>query len=117
MCLVLLVIGMAAAASHRWGPSSVRAAIRLSPPFDFNDDFYAKNGMDFAQLESLGADSRVGFSAGTKTGSEFGTNPPDWCGTYNWIDDNTNTDPTRGGAHRGIRVTKTTAGRVRDEAR
>ncbi len=114
MGLVLLLLGMAAAAPYRWVPSSVRAAIRLSPPFDFNDDFYTKNGMDVAKLESLGADSRVGFSVGTKTGAEFGTSPPDWGGAYNWIEDNTNTDPTRGGANGGIRVTQTTGGFDKD---
>src|SRR5260370_15248428 len=104
MGLVLLLLGMAAAAPFRWVPSSVRAAIRLSPPFDFNDDFYIKNGMDVARLESLGADSRVGFSPGTKTGGEFGTRPPACGAAYNRIEDNTNTDPTRWGTNYGIRV-------------
>lgn len=120
--LVLPVIGLAAAASFRWEPTLVRAAVKLSPPFDFNDDFYTKNGLCTQPgvngctvgINNLGADSRVGFAPATSTGPEFGTTPSDWGGTLNWIEDNTNTDPTRGGANGGIRVIQTTGGFDKD---
>ncbi len=124
--LTALVIMFALAVSYPWLPASVKAAIKLPPPFDFNDDFYHKNGicLDAAQdanlgctvgiNSSLGPDDRVGFFPGTDTGAEFGTVPSAWNGTINWIDDNTNTDPTRGGARGGIRVTQTTGGFDKD---
>jgi len=121
--LVLLVTVLALAAPYQWLPFSVWAAIKLPPPFDFNDDFYVKNGICTnadssvgctAGINNLGPDSRVGFAAGTDTGPEFGTNPHLFGGKYNWIDDSTNTDPTRGGTRSGIRVTQTTGGFDKD---
>jgi len=121
--LIVIVTVLALTSPYRWLPASVWAAIKLSPPFDFNDNFYAKNGIctnaDPSQgctagINNLGPDSRVGFAAGTDTGPEFGTNPVIFGGKYNWIDDSTNTDPTRGGARSGIRVTQTTGGFDKD---
>ena len=124
--LTTLGIMLALGVSYPWLPASVRAAIKLPPPFDFNDDFYRKNGICLDAVadanlgctvginSSLGPDDRVGFFPGTDTGAEFGTLPSAWGGTINWIDDNTNTDPTRGGARGGIRVTQTTGGFDKD---
>ena len=121
--LTALVIMFALGVSYPWLPATVRAAIKLPPPFDFNDSFYNKNGICInadpnlgctVGINNLGADSRVGFAAGTDTGAEFGTVPSAWNGTVNWIDDSTNTDPTRGGARNGIRVTQTTGGFDKD---
>jgi hypothetical protein len=122
--LTVLAIMLALGASYPWLPASVRAAIKLPPPFDFNDSFYTKNGICItpdANLgcavginTSLGADSRVGFFPGTDTGPEFGTNPPTFGGAYNWIVDTSNSDPTRGGTNGGIRVTQTTGGFDKD---
>lgn len=121
--LIMLVAVLALAASYRWLPASVRAAIKLPPPFDFNDDFYAKNGICTQPsvlngctvgINNLGADSRVGVVSSTKFGGEFGTNPSDFGGAYNWIEDTGNTDPTRGGVNGGIRATQTTGGFDKD---
>ena len=121
--LVILVAGVALAASHRGLRSDLRAAIRLPPPFDFNDDFYAKNGICLdpnslngctVGINHLGADSRVGVVPSTKAGAEFGTTPSDFGGAYNWIEDTGNTDPTRGGVNGGIRATQTTGGFDKD---
>ncbi len=124
--LTALVLVLALSVSYPWLPARVRAAITLPPPFDFNDDFYNKNGICFdpatqsnCQIGSpginhLGADSRIGFAAGTDTGAEFGTVPSQWNGTVNWVQDSTNTDPTRGGAMGGTRATQTTGGFDKD---
>ena len=91
--LTVLVIMFALGAFYPRLPARVRAAIKLPPPFDFNDDFYHKNGICLdpatdANLgctvginSSLGPDDRVGFFPGTDTGPEFGTRPSDWNGT------------------------------------
>jgi len=121
--VIILVGTLALAASYRLLPASVRAAIKLPPPFDFNDEFYAKNGLCtnadatlgcIVGINNLGGDSRVGFAAGTDTGTEFGTTPSSFGGAYNWIVDTSNTDPTRGGINGGIRVTQTTGGFDKD---
>lgn len=122
--LTALVILLALGASYSWLPTRVRAAIKIPPPFDFNDTFYTKNGICITPdpnlgctvgiNTSLGPDSRVGFFRGTDTGLEFGSNPPTFGGTYNWIVDTSNTDPTRGGINGGIRVTQTTGGFDKD---
>ncbi len=111
--LLLLVVGLVLV-SYDGAPRSVRAAIRLSAPFDFNDDFYAKNGVAIAKTQALGPDSRVGFFEASRNGVEFGTNPANFNGQYNWIEDNTNTDPTRGGTRGGIRIAQTTGGFDKD---
>src|SRR5215471_2781304 len=119
--LTAIVIVLALGVAYPWLPASVRAAIKLPPPFDFNDDFYHKNGicLDAVKdanlgcqvgINNLGADSRVGFFPGTDTGSEFGTVPSTFGGTQNWFVDTTNTDPTRGGNMGGIRAAQTTGG-------
>jgi hypothetical protein len=123
--LTALGIMLALGVSYPWLPASVRAAIKLPPPFDFNDDFYHKNGicLDASKdanlgcqvgINNLGADSRVGFFPGTDTGAEFGTVPSTFGGTQNWFVDTTNTDPTRGGNSGGIRAAQTTGGFDKD---
>ena len=49
------------------------------PPFDFNDDFYAANGVDFHKLNQEGA--RFGFLSNRLTG------PPAGPGQVNWVVD------------------------------
>lgn len=121
--LILLIAGMTLAASWPWLSGRVRATIKLPPPFDFSDAFYAKNGICLdpsasngctVGINDLGADSRVGVVASTKAGAEFGTTPSDFGGAYNWIEDTGNTDPTRGGVNGGIRATQTTGGFDKD---
>jgi len=123
--LIIFVAFLALATSYRWLPASVRAAIKLPPPFDFNDDFYHKNGicLDAVKdanlgcqvgINNLAGDSRVGFFPGTDTGPEFGTKPSDFGGTQNWFVDTTNSDPTRGGTMGGIRAAQTTGGFDKD---
>ena len=120
--LIILGAVLALAASYQL-PARVQAAIKLPPPFDFNDEFYLKNGICIdpdaslgcmVGINHLGGDSRVGFAAGTDTGPEFGTTPSSFGGAYNWIVDTSNTDPTRGGTSGGIRVVQTTGGFDKD---
>jgi hypothetical protein len=68
------------------------------PPFDFNDAFYLKNGVDVEKLNSSGA--RFGIGNNRLTG------PPAGQGQVNWVVDNTNTDPDR----KNVRILATTGG-------
>ena len=80
-----------------------------SPPLDFTDEFYTKNGIDVVKLGTISPlshpDGRVGMD-GRQFTAEFGSNPADWNGKVNWVLDNSNSDPTR----KGVRVTQTTGG-------
>lgn len=112
--MIAVVAMLALAVSYPLLPTPVRAAIKLPPPFDFSDAFYTQNGIDINKIQNLGPDSRVGFSEPTRNGPEFGSNPALWNGQYNWIEDSSNTDATRGGTRGGIRVTQTTGGFDKD---
>src|SRR5260370_7211653 len=100
--LTALVLVFALSVSYPWLPARVRAAIKLPPPFDFNDDFYNKNGICFdpatqstCQIGSpginhLGSDSRIVFAAAPHTPAPFGTLPSQWTAPTNWLQANTN---------------------------
>ena len=68
------------------------------PPFDFNDAFYTKNGIDVGKLDNLGA--RFGFRSNRLTGPPAGPNQ------VNWKLDSSNTDPVRN----NVRILATTGG-------
>jgi hypothetical protein len=106
-CVVVLA-GLALALSSV-PPAGVRAAIQIPPPFDFSDDFYASNGIEFKMLQGP-VGGRVGFDGANKPGStENGfVAPPGAPG--HWLFDTTNTDPTR----TGVRVLQTTGGFDKD---
>ena len=84
-----------------------------SPPLDFTDEFYTKNGIDVVKLGTISPlshpDGRVGMD-GRQFTAEFGSNPADWNGKVNLVLDNSNSDPTR----KGVRVTQTTSGFDKD---
>jgi hypothetical protein len=65
------------------------------PPFDFNDDFYKKNGIDLNALNSP-AEARFGFFRQT--------GPPAPPGLMNWVIDPSNTSPP----HNNVRILATT---------
>ena len=69
-----------------------------SPPFDFNDNFYTENGVDFNKLNANGL--RFGFNGNRLTG------PPAGPGQVNWVVNNSNTDPDRN----NVRILATTGG-------
>src|SRR5215467_1528032 len=73
------------------------------PPFDFNDAFYAANGISTSStaLDSPGA---MRFGLFRRTG------PPAGPGQVNWVVDNSNTDPDRN----NVRILATTAGYIDD---
>lgn len=104
--LAVLALGVA----YQWMPKSLRAGLQLPPPFDFSDAFYTKNGIKIDRIQNLGPDSRVGFAGDTQAGAEFGANPKDFGGQYNWLLDPSNTDPTR----KGVRTVQTTGGFDKD---
>jgi len=72
-----------------------------SSPFDFNDNFYTANGVDFEKLNVLG--QRFGVFDGTPNRL---TGPPAGPDQVNWVIDNSNTDPDR----KNIRILATTGG-------
>jgi hypothetical protein len=67
------------------------------PPFDFNDAFYTANGVNVTALDTPGAGR---FGLFRKTG------PPAPSGQFNWVVDNSGTDPDRN----NIRILATTGG-------
>src|SRR5215472_11510313 len=72
------------------------------PPFDFNDAFYAANGIDVNHLDAPGA-GRFGFFRQT--------GPPAFQpGQVNWVVDNSENDPNR----KNIRILATTGGYIDD---
>src|SRR3984893_1000881 len=102
----VLVLTLAAMCMVMPAPSTpVRAAgdfVRFNPPpFDFNDAFYAANGIDVNHLDAPAA-GRFGFFR--RTG------PPARDGQVNWVIDNSNADPDR----KNIRILATTGGYIDD---
>lgn len=73
------------------------------PPFDFNDAFYAANGLNLTQLDTSGA---ARFGLFRRTG------PPAPSGQVNWVIDHTGTDPDRN----DVRILATTGGYSDDPA-
>jgi hypothetical protein len=71
------------------------------PPFDFNDNFYTANGINVSSLNT----SRAG-----RFGTFRQTGPPAGPGQFNWVVDNTGTDPDR----RNVRILATTGGYIDD---
>ncbi|HYL75585.1 MAG TPA: hypothetical protein VEU96_15335 [Bryobacteraceae bacterium] len=71
------------------------------PPFDFNDNFYTANGINVSQLNTAGAG---------RFGTFRQTGPPAGPGQFNWVVDNSNTDPDR----RNVRILATTGGYIDD---
>jgi hypothetical protein len=71
------------------------------PPFDFNDAFYTANGIDVTTLDTPG---------GARFGLFRKTGPPAQGGQFNWVVDNTGTDPDRN----NIRILATTGGYIDD---
>lgn len=71
------------------------------PPFDFNNNFYTANGIDFNKLDTAPAQR---FGIFRRTG------PPARDGQVNWVVDNTGTDPDRN----NVRILATTAGYIDD---
>lgn len=74
------------------------------PPFDFNNDFYTANGINLGQLNGSPTALRFGFSPEGFPIRQTGT--PAGPGQFNWVVDNTNTDPDRN----NIRILATTGG-------
>jgi hypothetical protein len=71
------------------------------PPFDFNDAFYTANGINVRKLDTPAAGR---FGLFRQTG------PPAHDGQFNWVFDNSNTDPDR----KNVRILATTAGYIDD---
>ncbi len=67
------------------------------PPFDFNDKFYAENGINVQELNT---------AAGERFGLFRKTGPPAGPGQVNWLIDHSNTDPDRN----NVRILATTGG-------
>ena len=76
-----------------------------TPPFDFNDDFYAENGINVGQLNGSPSVQRFGFSPEGVPIRQIGA-PAFLPGQVNWKLDPSNTDPDRN----NIRILATTGG-------
>lgn len=90
LCAGVSFVALLALAFSGSPPASVRADNKNPPSFDFNDQFYLKNGINPPNILQ-----RVG----TPSNSQL-----------NWVADNSNTDETR----RGIRLLQTTGGFFHD---
>lgn len=98
--LLLCVLYLAAPASLSAQSASTNSFVgpKINPPaFDFSDAFYAENGINLTQLNSV---------AGARFGLFRQTGPPAPPGAVNWVVDNSNTDPTRN----NVKVLATTGG-------
>jgi hypothetical protein len=83
-------------------PPNPDAGLSINPPpFDFNDNFYTANGISVSALNT----SRAG-----RFGTFRQTGPPASPGHFNWVVDNTGTDPDR----RNVRILATTGGYIDD---
>jgi hypothetical protein len=71
------------------------------PPFDFNDLFYTANGINVTALDTAG---------GARFGLFRKTGPPASGSQFNWVVDNSGTDPDRN----NIRILATTGGYIDD---
>lgn len=105
VALLLLMSNGPAGRANAQLATSVKNFVRFNPPpFDFNDAFYAANGISTSStaLDSPGA---ARFGLFRQTG------PPAFQqGQQNWVVDNSNTDPDR----TNVRILATTGGYIDD---
>src|SRR5258708_26133231 len=98
--LLLATSGRLSAQTSAPTPPNPDAGLLINPPpFDFNDNFYAANGIQVSALNT----ARAG-----RFGTFRQTGPPAAPGQFNWVADNTGTDPDR----RNVRILATTAGYI-----
>jgi hypothetical protein len=103
---ILALVGLLLALPHSVSaqsspPNPDQGLVINPPPFDFNDAFYTANGISVSKLDTPAAGR---FGLFRQTG------PPAGPGQFNWVVDNSNTDPTR----KNVRILATTGGYIDD---